>query len=165
MLYWVHFRISSGKFSPKWIMKCDDDNEVDIFRCLSAFILFNDSLWTLNRIIRLKNQWPRLDIKLLLLLLLLPMSLSFIQSLWCTFRCNFLKERSFKRNSNASKKIVFEGIQNFFSSHCCWLYCLKTPYLRWIPAVGGTTVSKPTPAVPRFLKWSTMQIMCWLNLA
>jgi len=32
MLYWVHYRLSTGKFHPKWIMKCDDDNEVDIFQ-------------------------------------------------------------------------------------------------------------------------------------
>ena len=40
-----------------------------------------------------------------------------------------------------NKENSFEGIQNFFSSHCCWLYCLKTPYLRWTPAVGGMVVN------------------------
>lgn len=31
ILYWVHHRISHGKFKPRWIFKCDDDNLVDIY--------------------------------------------------------------------------------------------------------------------------------------
>lgn len=32
MLYWAHYRMSDGRFRPKWILKCDDDNFMDIFQ-------------------------------------------------------------------------------------------------------------------------------------
>ena len=32
MLYWAHYRMSDGRFGPKWIFKCDDDNFIDIFQ-------------------------------------------------------------------------------------------------------------------------------------
>jgi hypothetical protein len=47
MLYWVHYRLSTGKFHPKWIMKCDDDNEVDIFQLedyLHSIDLYDDEI-------------------------------------------------------------------------------------------------------------------------
>ena len=31
-MYWVHNRITRGRFKPKWIFKCDDDNLVDIYK-------------------------------------------------------------------------------------------------------------------------------------
>ena len=31
ILYWVHHRVTHGRFHPKWIFKCDDDNLVDIY--------------------------------------------------------------------------------------------------------------------------------------
>ena len=30
-MYWVHHRVTHGRFKPKWIFKCDDDNLVDIY--------------------------------------------------------------------------------------------------------------------------------------
>jgi hypothetical protein len=32
IMYWVHTRVINGRFKPKWIFKCDDDNLVDIYR-------------------------------------------------------------------------------------------------------------------------------------
>ena len=32
MLYWAHYRMSDGRFRPKWIFKCDDDIFLDIFQ-------------------------------------------------------------------------------------------------------------------------------------
>ena len=32
MLYWAHYRMADGRFGPKWIFKCDDDNFMDIFQ-------------------------------------------------------------------------------------------------------------------------------------
>ena len=41
MLYWVHYRLADQRFEPKFILKCDDDNLVDIFQ-------FEDYLETLD---------------------------------------------------------------------------------------------------------------------
>ena len=30
-LYWVHYRLAGERFNPKFILKCDDDNLVNIF--------------------------------------------------------------------------------------------------------------------------------------
>ena len=32
IMYWVHHRVSDGRFKPKWIFKVDDDNLVDIYK-------------------------------------------------------------------------------------------------------------------------------------
>ena len=31
ILYWVHHRVTHGRFKPLYIFKCDDDNLVDIY--------------------------------------------------------------------------------------------------------------------------------------
>ena len=43
MLYWAHYRMSDGRFRPKWVFKCDDDNFVNIFEFESYLHTF-DSL-------------------------------------------------------------------------------------------------------------------------
>ena len=32
IMYWVHHRVTNGRFKPKWIFKCDDDNLVNIYK-------------------------------------------------------------------------------------------------------------------------------------
>ena len=43
MLYWTHYRMSDGRFRPKWVFKCDDDNFIDIFE-------FESYLHTLDKL-------------------------------------------------------------------------------------------------------------------
>ena len=47
MLYWVHYRLVDDRFHPKFILKCDDDNLVDIFRLedyLETLDLYDDEI-------------------------------------------------------------------------------------------------------------------------
>ena len=47
-MYWVHNRITRGRFKPKWIFKCDDDNLVDIYSFEKYAIIQNSAserLW------------------------------------------------------------------------------------------------------------------------
>ena len=47
MLYWLHFRIADGRFRPKFIFKCDDDNLVNIFQLedyLETLDLYDDEI-------------------------------------------------------------------------------------------------------------------------
>ena len=43
-MYWVHNRITRGRFKPKWIFKCDDDNLVDIYSFEKYVISLEDQM-------------------------------------------------------------------------------------------------------------------------
>ena len=44
IMYWVHNRITRGRFKPKWIFKCDDDNLVDIYSFEKYAISLEDQM-------------------------------------------------------------------------------------------------------------------------
>lgn len=47
MLYWIHFRLADERFKPRFILKCDDDNLVDIFQLedyLQTLDMYDDEI-------------------------------------------------------------------------------------------------------------------------